>query len=127
MNYFLENDVSQILKESMGVNSKRAVMEIVQTNLTKVNNFKYINLLNAFEDKISEFNKTDELNQVLIDLVNKENKFEFKSDQWKTLCRKRIISVMVYVHFNCKSRKTKYSDFFSIWEEVYPNDKLPRR
>jgi len=33
MNYFLENDVSQILKESMNVNSKRAVMEIVSTNL----------------------------------------------------------------------------------------------
>ena len=57
MNYFLENDISQILKAPMNVTSKRAVMEIVQQNVPNHHNFKYINLLNAFEDKILEYNK----------------------------------------------------------------------
>ena len=61
MNYFLENHIANILKPLLKANSKRKVHKIIEENLPKVSQFKYINFLNGFEDKIEFFKKDEEL------------------------------------------------------------------
>lgn len=62
---------------------------------------------------------------MLSDLILDENKYQKDSDIWKTHIRKRMLALMLYIHFKLKNKRTQMTNFFDIWKIVYPLNPLP--
>ena len=95
--------------------------------MEKKKNFKYMNLLNAFECKIIEYEVQNQYENLLINLICTENNYVNTSEAWKTLVRKRILSLLLYVHWFCDNSHEIINDFFIIWDFLYPNNSLPKK
>jgi len=99
MNYFLENHVSNLIIKDMNCISKRAVRCEIEKSMIKTKTAKYMNLLNAFEGKVKLFAKEKHYENLLMNLISDENSGAKDSEQWKTLVRKRILALLLYVHW----------------------------
>jgi len=99
MNYFLENHVSNLIIKDMNCISKRAVRCEIEKSMLKNKTAKYMNLLNAFEGKVKLYGKEKNYENLLMQLITDENSGPRNSEQWKTLVRKRILALLLYVHW----------------------------
>ena len=61
--------------------------------------FKYMNLLNDYEEKILNLKVCAEYNSKLINFITKENTYNIKSTDWKSYTRKRMLALILFVHF----------------------------
>lgn len=127
MNYFLENHVSNLIIKDMNCISKRAVRFEIEKTMIKTRTAKYMNLLNAFESKVRSFSKDKSYENLLMQLITDENSGSKNSEQWKTLVRKRILALLLYIHWQTPDADTIFNDFFAIWDKVYPNHPLPQK
>eukprot|EP01006_Ploeotia_vitrea_P027206 TRINITY_DN60063_c0_g1_i1.p1 TRINITY_DN60063_c0_g1~~TRINITY_DN60063_c0_g1_i1.p1 ORF type:complete len:172 (-),score=9.25 TRINITY_DN60063_c0_g1_i1:906-1421(-) len=125
MNYFLENQVGTILKGPLNQSSKRAVRLFIEKDLPSEGT-KYINLLRAFEHKLREHGCQDEYLNLLLSLVQAEQRNDFQSDQWKSMTRKRILSLLLIVHW-FEGEAKKFPDFFALWDYIFVDNPLPKR
>lgn len=125
MNYFLENHVSNLIIKDMNCISKRAVRCEIEKTMLKNKTAKYMNLLNAFEGKVKLFSKEKNYENLLMQLITDENAGPKNSEQWKTLVRKRILALLLYVHWQTVNADSIFNDFFAIWDRIYPNHPLP--
>ena len=98
MNYFLENFISRLLKDKMNLSSGRGVRQELQRNL---NPFypKYISLINNYEDKINEYNCSIDYERMLTEIIFDDESHLIKNDKWQTHTRKRILCLLLYVHW----------------------------
>lgn len=99
MNYFLENHVSNLIIKDMNCISKRAVRCEIEKSMLKNKTAKYMNLLNAFEGKVKLYGKEKNYENLLMQLITDENSGPKNSEQWKTLVRKRILALLLFVHW----------------------------
>ncbi len=60
-----------------------------------------------------------------MDLVNDESHYEKHSDNWKTHTRKRMLALLLYVHWKMPEKRSKLESFFELWKVVYPLNPLP--
>lgn len=60
-------------------------------------------------------------------LITDENSSAKSSEQWKTLVRKRILSLLLYIHWATPDADNVFNDFFAIWDQVYPRHPLPQK
>ena len=127
MNYFLENHVSNLIIKDMNCISKRAVRCEIEKSMLKNKTAKYMNLLNAFEGKVKLYGKEKNYENLLMQLITDENSGPRNSEQWKTLVRKRILALLLYVHWQTVNADQIFNDFFAIWDRIYPNHPLPQK
>ncbi|EAS06999.2 hypothetical protein TTHERM_00841250 (macronuclear) [Tetrahymena thermophila SB210] len=127
MNYFLENHVSNLIIKEMNCISKRAVRYEIEKTMQKNKTAKYMNLLNAFESKVKQFGKEKAYENLLMQLITDENSGSKQSEQWKTLVRKRILALLLYIHWSTPNAENIFNDFFAIWDLIYPNHPLPQK
>lgn len=127
MNYFLENHVSNLIIKDMNCISKRAVRCEIEKSMLKNKTAKYMNLLNAFEGKVKLYGKEKNYENLLMQLITDENAGPKNSEQWKTLVRKRILALLLYVHWQTVNADSIFNDFFAIWDRIYPNHPLPQK
>ncbi|KAL4474124.1 hypothetical protein ABPG72_002849 [Tetrahymena utriculariae] len=127
MNYFLENHVSNLIIKEMNCISKRAVRYEIEKTMQKNKTAKYMNLLNAFEAKVKQFAKEKAYENLLMQLITDENSGSRQSEQWKTLVRKRILALLLYIHWSTPNAENIFNDFFAIWDLIYPNHPLPQK
>ena len=100
MNYFLENHVSNLIIKDMNCISKRAVRSEIEEHMLETHTAKYMNLLDAFEEKVKFYSKEKEYENLLMQHITDDNTLFLKtSEQWKTLVRKRILALLLIVHW----------------------------
>jgi hypothetical protein len=73
MNYFLEDIIGSILKKSLNMHSCSDVRRMLMEQLP-FKGTKYMNLLNAYEDKIIQCDKIEEYKAKLVEILERDNK-----------------------------------------------------
>jgi hypothetical protein len=59
-------------------------------------------------------------------MINNENSYDLGSDQWKAMTRKRILAVLLLVHWFEDDAKN-FQDFFALWDYIFFATPLPKR
>ena len=59
-------------------------------------------------------------------MIDGDNKHDMASDQWKAMTRKRILAVLLIVHWFEDDEK-HFQDFFALWDYIFFNNPLPKR
>lgn len=107
MNYFLENHVGNLLKTAMNLPSKRAVRLEIEKDLPQQGT-KYINLMIAFEEKLKFYNCQESYEEMLLKIILENTESDKGSDHWKASVRKKILSLLLYVHWVIPDSKDKF-------------------
>ncbi|KAL4482150.1 hypothetical protein ABPG72_014963 [Tetrahymena utriculariae] len=118
-NYFLENYAAPFLKEEYQIVSGRELRKKIENSLPKQGK-KYINLLNKFKSEIQRVQKGDEYRSMLSAMVSEEEKYVFESEEWCTLQRKKILSLLLIIHWD----EENILNFYDMWNSLYPTDPL---
>lgn len=79
-----------------------------------------MNLLNAFEDKLKHYLCGEQYEAMLVSIISEENLPNQSQDHWKANVRKKILALLLYLHWMTED-KSKYPDFFALWNKVYPD------
>ncbi|KAL4477698.1 hypothetical protein ABPG74_002848 [Tetrahymena malaccensis] len=118
-NYFLENYAAPFLKEEYQIVSGRELRKKIENSLPKQGK-KYINLLNKFKSEIQRVQKGDEYRSMLSAMVSEEEKYVFESEEWCTLQRKKILALLLIIHWD----EENILNFYDMWNSLYPTDPL---
>ncbi|KAL4457089.1 hypothetical protein ABPG74_014727 [Tetrahymena malaccensis] len=124
--YFLENYVSDLLKDKMRKSNNRAVFQEISSTISS-GRPKYLKLLNAFEDKIKFYQLDSQYNNMLLILILDVGRHPRESEEWRTHTRKRMLSLLLYVHWNEQEKRDEFQSFFEMWKVAYPENPLPQR
>lgn len=90
-----------------------------------INTKKYIGLLLNYEKKIEFYKLEIEYEKLLMDLILDQKEFDKFHENFKTQTRKRMLSVMLYIHWKLKDERDQLSTFFDLWRKVFPDNPLP--
>jgi hypothetical protein len=73
---------------------------------------KYMALLCNYEAKIEEFGIDEEYSKILKELIYDTKHYPRHSDCWKTHTRKRMLALLLYVHWHDKGKREELDTFF---------------
>ena len=108
----------------MGKTSNRAVREELNLSIAP-NQKKYIGLLISYETKIEEFKIEEEYEKFLYNLIINSKPYDKFDENFKTQTRKRMLSLLLYIHWKLKEDRPKLNTFFDLWHLIYPENPLP--
>jgi hypothetical protein len=75
-------------------------MEESLTKLSDKFGLKYMNLLNIFVQQIKDLNIEDEYVEKLWEIFLKPHRNQVHSPEWMTYSRKRIVALLLLVHYS---------------------------
>jgi len=73
--------------------------------------------------EIIRVGKSKEYRSMLSSIVNEEEKYSMESDEWCTLQRKKMLALLLIVHWE----EDNILNFYDMWNFLYPDDLLIKK
>ncbi|KAL4437637.1 hypothetical protein ABPG74_017875 [Tetrahymena malaccensis] len=123
MNYFLECYVSELLVGDFQVEFKRDVFKQLTSKMEREEGAqlkkRYITLLNYFLESLQEKRKISGYVELLLNIIHENIQAEKDTIDYQTQYRKKMTALLLLEHCLHPDRKTKFTDFYSLWSHVF--------
>ncbi|KAL4487573.1 hypothetical protein ABPG72_017362 [Tetrahymena utriculariae] len=131
MNYFLECYVSELLVGDFQVEFKRDVFKQLTSKMEREEGSqlkkRYITLLNYFLESLQEKRKISGYVELLLNIIHDNIQAEKDTIDYQTQYRKKMTALLLLEHCLHPDRKTKFTDFYSLWSHVFSFCPLKRK
>ncbi|EAR84384.1 hypothetical protein TTHERM_00703760 (macronuclear) [Tetrahymena thermophila SB210] len=131
MNYFLECYVSELLVGDFQVEFKRDVFKQLTSKMEREEGSqlkkRYITLLNYFLESLQEKRKISGYVELLLNIIHENIQAEKDTIDYQTQYRKKMTALLLLEHCLHPDRKTKFTDFYSLWSHVFSFCPLKRK
>jgi len=84
---------------------------------------KYLALINIYEENIKKYDLHEEYHDLLLNYVLEKSSTK-DLEKWQAHTRKRVLALLLLVHWHCKSEACVDS-FPDMWKVVFPDTPLP--